>query len=130
MHLSRRCPPVADASVQRPAANARGIFGAIGEYSPHVRASQQSVPRARGRVEYPLLHLVWFSNRYLALAVLGEAVMLAGFLFVAHLATLLGQAPPDAAGFLVAFLAVPWDGAPAGRVQPAPRIAAAPRQGT
>jgi magnesium-transporting ATPase (P-type) len=51
--------------------------------------------------------LGWFSNRYVVLAVLGEAITLAGFLYIAPLARLLGHAPPDAAGFLVAILAIP-----------------------
>jgi magnesium-transporting ATPase (P-type) len=52
-------------------------------------------------------NLGWFSNRHLVLAVLCEAAMLAGFLYVGSLATLLGQAPPNATGLLVALLAGP-----------------------
>jgi magnesium-transporting ATPase (P-type) len=51
--------------------------------------------------------LGWFSNRYLVLAVFCELAMLAGFLYVSPLANLLGQAPPNQAGYLGAFLAVP-----------------------
>jgi len=51
--------------------------------------------------------LGWFSNRYLVLAIACEAAILTGFLFIAPLAALLGQAPPNVGGFLVALLAVP-----------------------
>ncbi|MBZ5703051.1 MAG: cation-transporting P-type ATPase [Acidobacteriia bacterium] len=51
--------------------------------------------------------LGWLSNRYLVLAVLCELGMLAGFLYIAPLARVLGQAPPSAAGYLTALLAFP-----------------------
>jgi magnesium-transporting ATPase (P-type) len=51
--------------------------------------------------------LGWLSNRFLVVAVLCEAVMLAGFLYVPPLAQLLGHAPPNTIGFLVALLAFP-----------------------
>ena len=51
--------------------------------------------------------LGWFSNRYLVLAVVCEAAMLAGSLYLRPLAALLGQSPPNAGGFFVALLAVP-----------------------
>lgn len=51
--------------------------------------------------------LGWFSNRYLVLAVLCEAAMLACFLYLPPLARLLGQAPPNTVGYLVALLAIP-----------------------
>ena len=51
--------------------------------------------------------LGWFSNRYLALAILCEAGMLAGFLYIQPLAKLLGQAPPNKIGYLTALLAIP-----------------------
>lgn len=49
----------------------------------------------------------WFSNPYLLLAVLCEAAMLAGFLYIAPLAGILGHAAPNAVGFLIAGLAIP-----------------------
>lgn len=51
--------------------------------------------------------LGWFSNRFLVLAILCEAAMLAGFLYFAPLAKVLGQEPPNRAGFLAALLAIP-----------------------
>jgi len=51
--------------------------------------------------------LGWLSNRWLLLAVACELAMLAGFLFIAPLAALLGQAPPNRAGFFTALLAIP-----------------------
>jgi magnesium-transporting ATPase (P-type) len=51
--------------------------------------------------------LGWFSNRYLVLAVLCEAAMLAGFLYLRPLANILGQAPPNAVGYMGALLAIP-----------------------
>jgi magnesium-transporting ATPase (P-type) len=51
--------------------------------------------------------LGWFSNRYLVLAVLVEAAMLAGFLYIRPLRDLLGQAPPSDVGYGVALLAIP-----------------------
>jgi hypothetical protein len=51
--------------------------------------------------------LGWLSNRYVVLAVIAEAAMLAGFLYLAPVASLLGHAPPNAAGYLVALLAIP-----------------------
>jgi magnesium-transporting ATPase (P-type) len=51
--------------------------------------------------------LGWLSNRYVVLAVICEAAMLAGFLYLAPVASLLGHAPPNAAGYLVALLAIP-----------------------
>jgi magnesium-transporting ATPase (P-type) len=51
--------------------------------------------------------LGWFSNRYLILAVACEAVMLAGFLYLRPVAAVLGQAPPNAASYVVALLAIP-----------------------
>jgi magnesium-transporting ATPase (P-type) len=51
--------------------------------------------------------LNWTSNRYLVLAVCCEAAMLMGFLYVPPLANVLGQAPPNAAGYLLALLAIP-----------------------
>ena len=51
--------------------------------------------------------LGWFSNRYLVLAVLCEAAMLGGFLYLRPLANLLGQAPPNKVGYVVALLAIP-----------------------
>jgi hypothetical protein len=51
--------------------------------------------------------LRWSSNRYLVLAVVCEAAMLAGFLYFAPIAALLGHAPPYAVGYVVAGLAIP-----------------------
>jgi magnesium-transporting ATPase (P-type) len=51
--------------------------------------------------------LGWFSNRYLVLAVLCEATMLAGFLYITPIATLLGQVPPNTVGLGLALLAIP-----------------------
>lgn len=51
--------------------------------------------------------LGWFTNRYLIAAVFCEAAMLAGFLYVRPVARLLGQAPPNEAGYLMALLAIP-----------------------
>jgi hypothetical protein len=51
--------------------------------------------------------LGWGSNRYLVFAVVIEAGMLAGVLYLQPLATLLGQAPPNAGSCLVALLAIP-----------------------
>jgi calcium-translocating P-type ATPase len=51
--------------------------------------------------------LGWLSNRYLVIAVLSEAAMLAGFLYLRPLANILGQAPPNEVGYLLALLAIP-----------------------
>ena len=51
--------------------------------------------------------LGWFSNRFLVVAVLCEAAMLAAFLYLRPLAYLLGQAPPNGGGYLVGGLAIP-----------------------
>jgi magnesium-transporting ATPase (P-type) len=51
--------------------------------------------------------LGWLSNRYLLLALVCEAAMLAGFLYVPTMAALLGHAPPNAVGYFVALLAIP-----------------------
>ena len=51
--------------------------------------------------------LGWFSNPYLVVAVLCEAVMLAGFLYLPFLSALLGHAPPNKVGYLVAATAIP-----------------------
>jgi magnesium-transporting ATPase (P-type) len=51
--------------------------------------------------------LGWLSNRFLVFAVVAEAAMLAGFLYVRPLARVLGHAPPDARGYLVALSAIP-----------------------
>ncbi|MGO4587494.1 cation-translocating P-type ATPase [Paenarthrobacter sp. 2TAF44] len=49
----------------------------------------------------------WLTNRLLLWAVAAELVALAVFVFVRPVAELLGQAPPNAVGWLVAFLAIP-----------------------
>jgi hypothetical protein len=51
--------------------------------------------------------LGWLSNRYLVFALLCEGAMLAGFLYIAPLARVLGQEPPTFIGYLVALLAIP-----------------------
>jgi magnesium-transporting ATPase (P-type) len=51
--------------------------------------------------------LGWFSNPYLVGAVLCEGVMLAGFLYLPFLSTVLGQSPPNMMGYLVAAMAIP-----------------------
>ncbi len=51
--------------------------------------------------------LGWFSNRYLVLAIVCEVIMLLGFLYIAPLARIVGHAPPNTAGYLVALMAVP-----------------------
>jgi magnesium-transporting ATPase (P-type) len=51
--------------------------------------------------------LGWLSNRFIVLAVMCELVMLAGFLYLPFLASLLGHAPPTAIGYAVAVLAIP-----------------------
>ena len=51
--------------------------------------------------------LGWFSNRYLVLAILCEAGMLIGFLYISPLARILGQAAPNPAGYFTALLAIP-----------------------
>jgi magnesium-transporting ATPase (P-type) len=51
--------------------------------------------------------LGWLSNRYVVLAVICEAAMLAGFLYMSPVAALLGHAPPTAIGYLVAGSAIP-----------------------
>lgn len=51
--------------------------------------------------------LGWLSNRFLIIAVLCEAAMLAAFVYVRPLAIILGQAPPNATGWFVAALAMP-----------------------
>ena len=51
--------------------------------------------------------LGWLSNRFLVVAVICEAAMLGVFLYLRPLAQLLGQAPPNAAGYLAAALAIP-----------------------
>ena len=55
----------------------------------------------------PPWKLGWGTNRLLVWAVLAELAILAVCLYVPYLATLLGQAPPTPAGFLLALLAVP-----------------------
>ena len=47
------------------------------------------------------------ANRLLIWAIVAELAMLAAFLYIPPLAHLLGQSPPNAAGFLAALLAVP-----------------------
>jgi hypothetical protein len=49
----------------------------------------------------------WFSNYYLVLAVICEAGMLAGFLYLRPLANILGHAAPSPRGYLAASLAMP-----------------------
>ena len=51
--------------------------------------------------------LGWFSNPYLVVAVLCEGAMLAAFLYVPLLSTLLGHAPPNYVGYLGAAMAIP-----------------------
>jgi magnesium-transporting ATPase (P-type) len=51
--------------------------------------------------------LGWFSNRFLVVAIAVEAGMLAAFLYVRPLATLLNHAAPSARGYLVAATAIP-----------------------
>jgi magnesium-transporting ATPase (P-type) len=51
--------------------------------------------------------LGWFSNRFLVFAVLVEAAMLAGILYIPPLAGLLGHAPPGGRGYLAALCAIP-----------------------
>lgn len=51
--------------------------------------------------------LGWYTNRYLVFAVICEATMLAGFLYIPQVARLLGQSPPRAEGYLTALLAIP-----------------------
>jgi len=51
--------------------------------------------------------LGWFTNHFLVLAVAAEAGMLAAFLYVRPLASLLNHAAPSARGYLVAATAVP-----------------------
>jgi calcium-translocating P-type ATPase len=55
----------------------------------------------------PPWKLGWGTNRLLVWAVLAELAILAACLYVPYLATLLGQAPPTPAGFLLALLAAP-----------------------
>jgi len=51
--------------------------------------------------------LGWFSNRYLVLAVVSEGATLGAFLYIRPLAGLLGQAPPNITGGIVALVAIP-----------------------
>ncbi|MEO5991939.1 MAG: cation-transporting P-type ATPase [Arthrobacter sp.] len=55
----------------------------------------------------PPWRLGWFSNRLLIWAVLAELGLLAVFLFLGPLATLLGHAPPSPGGLAVALAAIP-----------------------
>jgi magnesium-transporting ATPase (P-type) len=55
----------------------------------------------------PVTRLGWRGNPLLAWAVLVELAALAAFLFVPPLASLLDQAPPTAAAFATAVLAIP-----------------------
>lgn len=55
----------------------------------------------------PAWHLPWDTNPLLLGSVAAELAALAGFLFIPPVAGLLDQAPPPAAGFLVAALAFP-----------------------
>jgi calcium-translocating P-type ATPase len=55
----------------------------------------------------PPWRLGWGTNKLLVWAVLAELAILAACLYVPQLAALLGQAPPPAAGLLLAALAVP-----------------------
>jgi magnesium-transporting ATPase (P-type) len=51
--------------------------------------------------------LGWLSNRYLVLAIICEAAMLGGFLYIPPVAALLEHAPPNLVGASVAVLAIP-----------------------
>jgi F0F1-type ATP synthase membrane subunit c/vacuolar-type H+-ATPase subunit K len=51
--------------------------------------------------------LGWFSNQFLVVAVLCEGLMLAGFLYLPFLSSVLGQAPPNAVGYFAATLTFP-----------------------
>ena len=55
----------------------------------------------------PPWRLGWFSNRLLVWAVLAELGLLAVFLFLGPLATLLGHAPPSPGGLAVALASIP-----------------------
>ena len=55
----------------------------------------------------PPWQLGWFTNRLLVWAVLAELGLLAVFLFLGPLATLLGHAPPSPGGLAVALAAIP-----------------------
>ncbi|MET3950972.1 cation-transporting P-type ATPase [Arthrobacter sp. UYEF36] len=55
----------------------------------------------------PPWRLGWFTNRLLVWAVLAELGLLAVFLFLGPLATLLGHAPPSPGGLAVALAAIP-----------------------
>jgi magnesium-transporting ATPase (P-type) len=55
----------------------------------------------------PPWRLGWFSNRLLLWAVLAELGLLAVFLFIGPVATLLGHAPPSPGGLAVALAAMP-----------------------
>ena len=51
--------------------------------------------------------LGWWSNRLLVFAVIGEAAMLASFLYIPPIANLVGHAPPNTVGYIVALAAIP-----------------------
>lgn len=55
----------------------------------------------------PAWKVGWTTNRLLLGAIGAELAMLAGFLFIAPLASVLGQAPPPLIGWAVALLAMP-----------------------
>jgi calcium-translocating P-type ATPase len=55
----------------------------------------------------PVWQVGWTANRLLLGAIVAELAMLLAFLYFAPLADLLDQAPPSAAGFAVALLAIP-----------------------
>ena len=62
---------------------------------------------ACGSATIPPWKLGWTTNRLLIWAVPAELAVLAVCLYVPYLASLLGQAPPEPMGFLLAALAVP-----------------------
>lgn len=72
-----------------------------------VVAGQMANAFACRSASVPPWQLGWFSNRYLVAAVLCEALMLAAALYIPFLSTLLGQAAPNAVGYVVAVMAIP-----------------------
>jgi magnesium-transporting ATPase (P-type) len=93
--------------VGRPFPTGAVLFSASGAAFTAVVAGQMANAFAcRSARQWPG-RLGWFSNRFLVIAVAGEAGMLAAFLYVQPLASLLHHAAPSARGYLVALTAIP-----------------------
>lgn len=84
-----------------------GVAAGVGAAFTAVVAGQMANAFACRSASLRPGQLGWFSNRFLVFAVLCEAAMLTGFLYLRPLANVLGQAPPNEVSYVVALLAVP-----------------------